>query len=96
MKIAINGLIIDTKLIYAIGKVSDKEEYLDDSFNEDVDGIWNYSFNIHVFNRPHPFCIYSLDTKIDRATRKQNLIDFRESIVKKWLEDQTDVPQYNI
>lgn len=85
MKIAVNGYIIDTKMIYQITPVSEKQEYVDE-INE-----WGFAFYIYFFNQPLPFVVVPPKPIIHR----DKVVELHDAIVEKWLEDQSDIPQLN-
>lgn len=97
MKIAILGNIIETTTIYKITKL---DKILHNKNNY-------YGFEIHHFNDREPIIIsennfenheysniFVFVSKQDE--RIQKLTDLRENIVKIWLENQTEIPQFNL
>lgn len=94
MKIAINGDIIDTKNIYKIHRISKNH----------VKGgtkIWFHYFEIESFKNKFiridlDFNESDLHNEIKQNQFIKKISDFRESIIKIWLENQSDIPQFNL
>lgn len=93
MKIAINGDIIDTKNIYKIHNISENH-YKDNK-------TWFHYFEIESFK--NKFIRIDLDfneSDLHNLSKQRLLIkkisDFRDSIIKIWSENQSDIPQFNL
>jgi len=86
MKIAINGEIIDTKDIYKITKVEKDEEYYE----------FDYLFYIKSFGKNEILVTLNITKDCLRDETIKKLNEFRDSIVKIWSENQSDIPQFNL
>lgn len=100
MKIAINGDIIDLKKIYEITKIIK---------NEDVNSLY---FNIYYSNNNYQKIIIRRNKYLDNNQRFSNLsntqqeeidklilneiTNIRDSIIKIWCENQSEIPQFNL
>ena len=92
MKIAINGDIIDTKNIYKIHEIDR---------NDLTGGNWNHSFIIESFKNKYLYVrLYftdeELQNKEDNDKHFIKINEFRDSIVKIWSENQSEIPQFNL
>lgn len=83
MLISINGTVINTKSIYMIENIKDLGK------NGDI-GIMG--FIIKFFNTPY-FLEITIFDKSNNSN--QTLSEFRDSIVKIWQENQSEIPQFN-
>ena len=83
MKIAINGDIIDTKNIYKITEIE-----LGISGDD-----YSYLFYIKSFN--NMITSVYLDNGISESELNK-ITEFRNSIIKIWSENQSDIPQFNL
>ena len=86
MKIAINGDIIDTKNIYKITKVEKDEIYYE----------FDYLFYIKSFANSEILVTLDITKDCSRDETIQKLNKFRDSIIKIWSENQSDIPQFNL
>ena len=92
MKIAINGDIIDTKNIYKIHEIEK---------NDIISGDWNHSFIIESFKGRYLYIrLFFTDeirvNKINNDNYFNKINEFRDSIIKIWSENQSDIPQFNL
>lgn len=108
MLISINGTIIDTKHIYKIGPIEKgelnlmyKDKNMDSLSQEDKDLVRTNElyFTISLFNAPHDMSIllelYHQELEQKRLSMKKIAL-FRQSIIKIWNTDRSDIPQFNI
>ena len=86
MKIAINGDIIDTENIYKITKVEKDEIYYE----------FDYLFYIKSFGKNEILVTLDITKDCLRDETIQKLNEFRDSIIKIWSENQSDIPQFNL
>ena len=86
MKISINGDVIDTKGIYKITKVEKDEIYYK----------FDYLFYIKSFANSEILVTLDITKDCSRDETIQKLNKFRDSIIKIWSENQSDIPQFNL
>ena len=86
MKIAINGDVIDTKGIYKITKVEKDEIYYK----------FDYLFYIISIGKNEILVTLDITKDCSRDETIQKLNKFRDSIIKIWSENQSDIPQFNL
>lgn len=105
MKIAINGNIIDTTLIYRIGEIESDDVY---SFGHMAIHS-SYYFVIYFLGDNNKMHICATGREVfnydwaenedqfnnNLAILESKLYIFRNKIVKAWHEDQSDIPQFN-
>lgn len=85
MKIAINGDIINTKNIYEITKIE-----------KDLDYDCDYYFRIIFFNNTIKYVTIDCEGIETLEFCQEKLSKFRDSIIKIWSENQSDIPQFNL
>lgn len=108
MKIAINGNIIDTKNIYKITKLEEKSinasKNLTDHFKFSIKSFNNQEIDIWIngdslFERKPNYQWndwYLEDYEFKFVLLKQKANEFRDSIIKVWSENQSEIPQFNL
>ncbi|MFW6226091.1 MAG: hypothetical protein ACOC3V_03960 [bacterium] len=101
MKIAINGDIIDTKHIYKISKL----ETINFAYPKNYGSHYCCSFRIQSFNRKtivvenvYDFTGYQNQDDFYRVVKntEKKLSDFRDKIINIWLQNQSEIPQFNL
>ena len=85
MLISVNGTTIDTKDIWQI---------------TDVKYYWNsckyFEFIIKIFNGEQLSVILNYNDKDLYDIEKGKILNLRNSIVKIWQENQSEIPQFNL
>ena len=82
MLISINGTIIDTKNIYQITEI------------EDGGTGWYFAFNIK-FNQKENLRVEIDEDDVNENSRNK-ITTYRNSIIKIWQENQSEIPQFNL
>ena len=82
MLISVNGTIINTKNIYQITEI------------EDGGTGWYFAFNIK-FNQKENLRVEIDEGQITKNSKDQ-ITNLRNSIIKIWQENQSEIPQFNL
>lgn len=86
MLISVNGTIIDTKRIYKIDNID---------YHHAGSRTIGYSFSI-FFNNNEKIKVVSKDYVYNEYDKKiPDFVEFRDSIIKIWQENQSEIPQFN-
>ncbi|MFW6225394.1 MAG: hypothetical protein ACOC3V_00380 [bacterium] len=100
MRIAINGDVIDTKHIYKIHKIRTIEFTGWGKYD-----LYSCKFDIESFNKkfievklPYDFSNVNSQTEFNivKKDTEKKLSDFRDKIINIWLQNQSEIPQFNL
>ena len=108
MLISVNGTIIDTKQIHSITPI--EKGCLYKNRNNEINYMEIHYFAIHFFNNTNSNYLGIKSPFIDYRIKPQNTLElekeyeqnfikiskFRESIIKIWQENQSEIPQFNL
>lgn len=94
MLISVNGTIIDTKRIYKITKI-ETYSITSKGFNHFFTIFFNNSEKLEIVSNDHS---YEETRKFEnyKPSKVDLFSNFRDSIIKIWQENQSEIPQFNL